>query len=98
MDCAELIDLFNKVGGILTCDYNKNIVTVTNTNLKCNIKPKDYDKLTELAHDFAFSPYQLEHLENKSISNDELVKSNIKLVNPYLKNNEYGFQIRFLSN
>ena len=33
MDCFESIYIYNKVGGILTYDYNKNIVTVTNTNL-----------------------------------------------------------------
>lgn len=41
MDCTELIDLFNKVVGVLTYDYNKNKAYVANTNLKCNIKPKD---------------------------------------------------------
>jgi hypothetical protein len=42
IDCSELMSLFNKVDGLLKCDYSKNIMTVANTNLKCKIYPKDY--------------------------------------------------------
>jgi hypothetical protein len=46
MDCKELIELYNKVGGILTCDYDKYIVKVDKTNLKCDIvKSEDYSNL-----------------------------------------------------
>ena len=89
-------NLFNKVGGILICDYDKNIVKVSGTNLKCDIKSSDYDKLTSLAHDFAFSPYELEHLK-KNISSNELVKSSIKIKNRYLDNDEFGFKITYLN-
>jgi hypothetical protein len=68
MDCKEFIELYYKVGGILTCDYDKKIVKIQNTNLKCNIQPKDYPDLTKLNHVFAFSPYKLEHLEKKNFS------------------------------
>ena len=96
MDCSELIELYNKVGGILTCDYDKKIVTVKNTNLKCDIKSSDYPKLLDLAVDFACSPYQFEHLENKFMSKSKVFNLDIKSKNRYLKNNEYGFEITYL--
>lgn len=96
MDCSELIDLFNKVDGVLICDYNKNIVFVEKTKLKCDIKSTDYHKLERLEYDFVFSPYDVDHLENKSITNEQLISSDIKLKNYYMKNNEYGFKIKFL--
>ena len=46
MNCKEFIELFNKIGGILYCDYNKNKAYVVNTNLKCNITSNDYDDFT----------------------------------------------------
>jgi hypothetical protein len=63
MDCSDLIQLFEKVGCVLTCDYDKEKAWVDNTNLKCYIKPKDYVKFEMLAHDFALSPYELKHLK-----------------------------------
>lgn len=36
MNCVELIELFNKVGGVLMCNYDKEKVWVDNTNLKYN--------------------------------------------------------------
>lgn len=35
MDCSKLIQLFEKVEGVLTCDNNKENGWVNNTNLKC---------------------------------------------------------------
>ena len=97
MDCTELIDLFNKVGGILICDYNKNIVKVACTNLKCEIKSTDLGKLEHLLYEFGHSPYEQENLKNKNISNDEIIKSSIKLKNTYLDNDEFGFMIKYLN-
>jgi hypothetical protein len=45
MDCKELIELFNKVSGVLYCDYNKNKTYVVNTKLKCNITPNNFTYL-----------------------------------------------------
>lgn len=99
MDCGELIDLFDKIGGVLQCDYDKNIVKILNTNLKCDIKLSDYKKLELLSHKFALSPYNLEHLEyNNTTQTNQIINSNIKFKNRYLKNNEYGFVITFLDN
>lgn len=94
MNCVELIELFNKIGGILYCDYNKNKVWVHNTNLECNIKTENYKNLEKLAHEFAFSPYELKHLTYNYINSKDI--SNIKLKNKYLSNNEYGFTIKYL--
>ena len=96
MNCTELIDLFHKVGGKLHCDYYKNIVKVDNTLLKCDIKSTDYKKLEYLTWTFANSPYSMEHLVNKNISNNDIINSNIQFKNRYLKNNEYGFEIIYL--
>ena len=101
MDCVELIELFNKVGGILTCDYNKNIAYVANTNLKCDIKPKDYEKFKSLAVEFAFSPYKLEHLKyalNDKNTMNKIINSEIKNKNYYMSNDEYGYKITYIEN
>jgi hypothetical protein len=97
MDCQELITLFNKVGGILVCDYSKNEMIVKNTNLKCNIKPTDYGLIEYTASSYAFSPYELNHIKN-NMSSDEIKKSTIKYKNKYLNNDEIGFEIKFLNN
>ncbi len=96
MNCEELISLFNKVGGILNCDYNKKQIIVKNTNLKCDIQPKDYKKLELLSYEYAFSPYEIIHLKNNKMTMEECVESNIKMFNIYMKNNEYGFEIKYL--
>lgn len=104
MNCTELIELFNKVGGVLTCNYDKEKVWVDKTNLKCDIKQKDYEKLEILAHDFAFSPYKLEHLKyNLNDKNtldkntlDKIVNTDIKNKNRYMSNDEYGYKITFI--
>ena len=41
MDCKDMIELFNKCGGLLYCDYVSNRCTVLHTNLKCSIKSND---------------------------------------------------------
>ena len=96
MDCEELISLFNKVGGVLVCNYNKNIVTVKNTNLKCDILPKDFQKLEILTLEYILSPYDKRLLKNDKMTIEECISSTIKLKNKYLKNNEYGFEIKYL--
>ena len=101
MNCDELIELFNKVGGDLTCNYDKGKVWVDKTNLKCDIKPKDYEKLVNLAHDFAFSPYKLEHLKynlNDKNALDKIIISDVKNKNHYMSNDEYGYKITFIDN
>jgi hypothetical protein len=72
MDCKELIELYHKVGGILTCDYDKGLVKVENTNLKCNIKPTDYKNLEILSFDYGCSPYEVEYLKNKSMTSEHI--------------------------
>lgn len=96
MDCQELIDLFNKVGGILHCDYDKKKIVVKNTNLECDIKPSNYNIISRTLYEFGFSPYEVSHIK-KAMKHDEICKSNIKLVNSYLNNDESGFEIKFLS-
>ena len=98
MDCIELVDLFYKVGGILICNYDKNIVKVAGTNLKCDINPTNYNKLEHLLYEFGYSQYNKENLKKKNISNDEIIKSSIKLKNRYLDNDEFGFVIKYLNN
>ena len=90
MNCKEFIELFNKVGGILYCDYNKNKAYVVNTNLKCNITSNDYNDFTYLLNLYGCSPYKVEHLIDKNNL------SNIKEKNRYLSNNEYGFKINYI--
>lgn len=94
MDCSELIELYNKVGGILRCDYNKKTVNVLNTNMKCDIKPKDYPDLQGLQ--FAYScGYEVNHLKcDLKNPADKLIKKK----NYYLNNDEYGFEIKYLNN
>lgn len=96
-DCKELIGLFEKVGGILICDYNNKIVKVNNTNLYCNIKSNDYKNLEKIYVDYVFSPYETEKLTNDKLSVDEISKSTIKFVNKFLNNNDYGYKITYLN-
>lgn len=96
MNCSELLDLFEKYGGILTCDYNKNTVTMKNTNLKCNISGQDYTRLELMTFEWSCGGgVAITHLEKKPITYDELIHSDIKLYNRFLNNNEYGFTIDF---
>lgn len=106
MDCEELINLFYKVGGVLTCDYVENKAYIANTNLKCKIKPKHYEKFTMLLFEFGCSPYEVEHLKYNSNKTTEHIKYNIdtlnrnklytKYKNHYLSNNEYGYKITYI--
>jgi glutathione peroxidase-family protein len=98
MDCEELIKLFNKVGGVLTCDYNKNTVIVKNTNLKCNIKPRHYANLHHLHWEYCHSPYDITVLSNDKMTMEESIELRIRLSNTYLKGYEYGFEITYLDN
>ena len=96
MNCSELIDLFEKVGGVLTCDYSKKTVIVENPNLKCNISPKDYPRLESMTFQWECGGgAAIRHLEKKPITHHELIHSDIKLQNKFLNNNEYGFTIDF---
>lgn len=94
MDCKELIDSFNKVGGSLICDYEEKKVFVIGTNLNCKIQPKDYEDLRYLAHTYACSPYKLSHI--KTNNPDKIINSDIKSINYYLKNDEIGFRIDYV--
>ena len=100
MDCSELIQLFEKVGGVLTCDYDKEKAWVDNTNLKCYINPNDYVKFEHLAHDWALSrPYELEHMKynlNDKNTLDKIINTDIKKKNPHMSNHEYGYKITFM--
>lgn len=98
MDCQKLITLFNQVGGILVCDYSKNEIIVKNTNLRCDIKPMDYDLIQYTASIYALSPYELNHIVNNNMDHDEIAKLAIKSKNRYLNSNEIGFEIKFLDN
>lgn len=40
MNCKELIELYHKVGGIMTVDYRDNSIKVKNTNLHCQFNEK----------------------------------------------------------
>lgn len=93
MDCSELIELYNKVGGTLICNYQNKKVIVLETILSCDIKPKDYKPLEELAHTFAFSPYELTHMKQSNYKIDDIINSNIKIMNRYLNNDEIGYKI-----
>jgi len=95
MNCKELIELYNKVGGVLTCNYLTNRVTVANTNLECVFNSSNYYDLECLSHTFAFSPYRMDFLENKQIN---MIDKLGKKPNRFLSPNEYGFVISFLNN
>ncbi len=99
MHCKELIELFNKVGGSLICNYEEKKVIVIGTNLKCNIETKEDNKdLEYLAHSFACSPYKLTHIkiEQPEKNLDKIINSRIILANSYLKNDEIGFRIDYI--
>ncbi len=90
--CKELIELYHKVGGTLTVDYRNNTIKVKNSNLKCEFNEKEYFDVEHLGVTYAFSPYDLKHLTDKN-----LCDNSIKQKNRYLKENEYGFTIKYLN-
>jgi hypothetical protein len=97
MNCSELIDLYNKVGGVLTCNYRNKTISVDGTNLKCNINlTTDKTKIFELYNNFCYSPYDVEELTDNKMTISEITDFDIKIYNPYLKNNQYGFKITYL--
>lgn len=62
MDCREVVETFNKCGGIFYCDYVSNKCTVLGTNLKCSIKtPEDALAINRLL-------WSQMHLDNLTIN------------------------------
>lgn len=98
MDCKELINIFNKVGGVLTCDYDKNKAFVEKTNITCDIKHNDYENFENLYRTFGYSPYSINDLKydiNDKNTLDKIIKNDIQIKNKHLKNDNYGFKINF---
>lgn len=95
MDCLELIEIFNKTGGNIICNYDTNKVKVLHTNLECNIKPKDYKMLEYTLFEYGNSPYNVTHIKGKFMNISDIANSNIKLKNIFLNNDEIGYDVKF---
>ena len=92
MNCIELINLFEKVGGILKCDYRNKKMFVANTILECNIYPEHYERIQFLLFEFGGSPYEVKHIKAK---NKDEIDEYIKQKNRFLSYDEIGFTINF---
>jgi len=102
-DCKILIKLFTEyVGGKLICDYDKNKISIENTNLKCDIKPEDYINITLIMVDYSIlsdinkEECKFEKIKESNIN--KIAKSNIKNKNRYLNNSDKGFIIEYFVN
>lgn len=95
MNCSELIDLYNKIGGTLICNYEDKKVKVLHTNLECEIKRNDYKPFERLLFNFGNSPYEVVHIKMLNNNLENIVNSTIKLENKFLKNDEIGYKIIF---
>ena len=100
----ELINIFDKVGGVLTCDYDKNKALLEKTytncdiNINCDIKHNDYKEFESLYHLYGLGPIEIKDLtydKNNKKTLDKIIKNDIQIKNKYLTNDNYGFKIYF---
>lgn len=63
MNCTELLELFERVGGVLVCNLEENKAYIKNTKLKCDIKPSDNFKFVQLRNKYYFIPNTLEFIK-----------------------------------
>lgn len=101
INCTELLELYERVGGVLVCNYEKNKAYVENTNLKCDIKPIDYSKFRELSYKYYFFPKKLEYLTYNPKDNDientiKWYKSDIYHKDKFLTHDVYGYKLNLL--
>jgi hypothetical protein len=92
MNCTDLIDIYEKTGGILICDYTNNLVHVEKTRIRCNIQSNsDYASMEKLLFDYGCSPIKVTHLKSNNNSSNPI--SNFKKKNHFLNDGEIGFKI-----
>ena len=87
LTCKNLIDLFNKMGGHIECNYGKNtccLKTKDNMSITLNIKRDDDKHIEKLVWDHQANPY-IKY--NKNEKNDF-----IKKIHNY-QEEEYSFSI-----
>jgi hypothetical protein len=88
MKAKEFIELYNKVGGILTIDYRNNTMDVKDSRLYCKFDNTEYKDIEYFIGDFVFSPYSVEVILDKNVCNDY-----IKQKNRFLNEYECGYII-----
>ena len=97
MNCSEIIDIFEKTGGILTCDYAKMTMSIENTRLKCKINSNDFEKIENCYVGYGYTCLdkvtELEYDKKNKDYDEKVNNSTIKFVNYRLQNNQYGFVI-----
>jgi hypothetical protein len=64
MDCEQLFQKFKQIGGILECDYNKNICKINNTKFSCKIDPLNYSKFEYVLCDYTSRPYLISSISS----------------------------------